>query len=96
MHILFMCVKKKSPTSGSFPLIIPSKTNAASKQSRRMGLLTVKPRILKRSWCKLIQLAVSHTIYLGEGLLQNESLGLVSLSVTALFPSIYLHSHQTW
>lgn len=38
-----------------------------------MGLLTVKLCILKSLWCKLIQLAVSHTIYLGEGLLQNES-----------------------
>lgn len=91
IHTLFMCVKKlyiKSPTSGSFPCIISSKTNVASKQSRHMGLLTIKPCILKWLWCKLIQSAV--------GLPQNKSLGLVRLSATAPFPSIYLHSHQSW
>lgn len=61
-----------------------------------MGSLMATPYVLKSSLCKLAPLALSHTIYLGEGLLQKESLGLVSLSVTALFPSIYLHYHQTW
>lgn len=60
------------------------------------GSLMATPYVLKRSLCKLSPLAVLYTIYLGEGLLQKESLGLVGLSVTALFPSIYLHYHQTW
>lgn len=75
MHILLKCEKKNNKITYIWVIsfIIPSKANVASKQSRRMGLLTVKLCILKWLWCKLIQLAVSHTIYLGEGLLQNES-----------------------
>lgn len=76
---------------------LPSNHAKQTQQAhnRHMGMLRATPHVLKRSLCKLSPLAVLYTIYLGEGLLQKESLGLVSLSVTALFPSMYLHYHQT-
>lgn len=99
-YIVHVCEKihlhhLHSLMEGSF-LLSNHANQPQQAHDRHRGLLMAAPCTLKSSLCKLAPLAVLYTIYLGRGLLQKESLGLVSLSVTALFPSIYLHYHQTW